>query len=152
MAKNNNQMRMKGNQMYRRPTKGMQQNMMRNMPEMELPKFPSKKRIIIQHILVGVVIVGITIALMFLIHWAFSFLGMVAVLVYLLLVGRDMNKKQKELLQKYMDMGMTKKAFIRQLQMRKMTEKQMASTLRLWDSVALGDKMKRTWVEKLTGM
>ncbi len=152
MAKNNGGYRMKGNQMYRRPTKAMQQQYMRNNQEMQLPEMPTKRKLITQHIIVGVIIVGASVALSILVHWALSFLGLVAAMVYLLMVGRKLNAKQKELFSKYQEMGMTKKTLIRQLQVRKVDQKQIDSTLRMWDAVAQGDKFKRTWMDKIMGL
>lgn len=153
MAKNNNGMRMKGNQMYRRPTKAMQQQYMRNQNnDIQLPELPTRKKLIIQHIIAGVIIIGISAALCFLVHWAFSFLGLVAVAVYLLMVGRSMNHKQIETFEKYIEMGMTKKMFIRQMQMKHIDQKQVDSALRMWDRAAMGDKFPRTFMDKLMGL
>lgn len=151
MAKNNGY-RMKGNQMYRRPTKAMQQQYMKNSNDVQLPEMPTRKKLIIQHIIAGVIIIGISVALCILVHWAFSFLGLVAVAAYLLWVGRDMNHKQIETFEKYIEMGMTKKMFIRQMQMKHVDQKQIDSALRMWDRAAMGDKFPRTFMDKLMGL
>ncbi|MDO4197283.1 MAG: hypothetical protein Q4D33_14175 [Prevotellaceae bacterium] len=153
MAKKNNGVyRTKGSQMYRRPTKAMQQQYLRNNQDYKLPETPSRKRIIIQNIIVGVVVIGITTFLSIKFHWAFSFLGVLAILAYLIFVVRYMNGKQKELFQKYAEMGMTKKQLIKQMQLKTMDQKQIDSAIKAWDAANAPEHYKRSFLDKVMGM
>ena len=144
-------------QMYNRQTKGYQRNVIKNIPDMEMPTMISRKKLMAMNISVGVVTLILIIVLIKFVNVWVSFIPVIAALLYLLGVMRYMNKKQKEIILYYQKMGMTKKRFMQQVSMQSKNQKQrtkdsnMKFYNRMWDVAASGDKAKFTFFEKVMG-
>ncbi|MDO4393336.1 MAG: hypothetical protein Q4C80_02870 [Bacillota bacterium] len=144
-------------QMYNRQTKGYQRNVMKNMPDLEMPKMINRKKLIAMNIAVGVVTLALIIILFKFVNPWVGFIPVLLSLVYLLGVMRYMNGKQKEIILYYQKMGMTKKRFLQQVNMqsksqkKKSRESNMKFYNRMWDVAASDGKAKLTFFEKLMG-
>ncbi len=155
-------------QMYNRPTKAYQQNVMKNMPDMaDVPDMPTRKKMLIMHIVAAVVVIGLSMLLYTVVSWWATLIALVLVVAYFVGFSRFLNKKQKEVIKYYQKMGMTKKMFYNQMEhqqamnaKKKKKQKKNASEInkknnasfgKLWDSVAGYDNVKLSWIEKILG-
>lgn len=153
-------------QMYNRPTKAFQQNMSKNMMDLNPPAMPTRKQTLTTSIIVIAVLVIMAVLFGIFLPWWTLFLPVILALVYVIVFGRFMNKKQVELVSYYQQMGLSKKYFLQQGERQSRnsqkgkknqkkaeqnTSQNMAYYAKIWDIVA-GKDVKLSFMDKVMGM
>lgn len=139
-------------QMYNRPSKGYQQNMMKNMAEvLDAPKMPTRKQTILVTVIAFAIFLVITLLARTVIGWWSLLLLIVFSVGYFVFFSRWLNGKLKEMITYYQKMGMNKKTYQKQILRGGIKENNIGSYLRMWDVVYQGENAKLTFMEKVLG-
>lgn len=141
-------------QMYSRPSKGYQQNMMKSMADMTPPEMPDNKKLRIQHIFVAIILIVFMYLLITQVRWWLFFIPILIGAAYLIFISRYMNRKQMELLAFYQRNRMSKEMFVKQLKRtnKDMKQENLDQYSKMWDIVAGRYTGKFSFFEKLFGL